>query len=126
MCIRDSFFRVSQKFKFNDHQPPPFVYINDFCRDVERFLAKTPDNVVAIHCKAGKGRTGVMICCYLIYSQACKTALEAQLYYGAIRTSDSKGVTIPSQIRYIYYYEHFLKNQRNVNIERPIPYKTVV
>lgn len=89
-------------------------------------MAKTQDNVVAIHCKAGKGRTGVMICCYLIYSQICRSALEALRFYGAMRTNDAKGVTIPSQIRYIYYYEHFLKNQRNANVEKPLSYKTMV
>ena len=47
----------------------------------QRYLNADPKNVVAIHCKAGKGRTGVMICAYLVYSMHCKTAREAMTLY---------------------------------------------
>lgn len=109
-----SFDRVSADFTFDDHNPPKFTMIYDFCQDVDQFLSKSKHNVVAIHCKAGKGRTGVMICCYLVYSRYCRSAHEALVYYGEIRTKDRKGVTIPSQIRYVYYFEHFLREQRRL------------
>ena len=118
------FQKVSHDFTFDDHNPPAFVCLLDFCIDVKNFLSKNDSNVVAVHCKAGKGRTGVMICCYLVYAGICKSAYEALVYYGMIRTKDAKGVTIPSQIRYVYYFEHFLKT--SLQILKPMPYKTVV
>jgi phosphatidylinositol-3,4,5-trisphosphate 3-phosphatase and dual-specificity protein phosphatase PTEN len=80
-----------------------------FCRDLDIWLKVDKKNVGAVHCKAGKGRTGVMVCCYLSYSRTCKNAYEALRFYGRIRTKNEKGVTIPSQIRYIYYFDHFCK-----------------
>ena len=58
---------VNEQFAFDDHNPPPFDMLYKFCVDCHSYLMKDPKNIVAIHCKAGKGRTGVMICCYLVF-----------------------------------------------------------
>ena len=42
------------KFPFDDHNPPPFEMIEDFCRDVKLFLSHGSDYVAVVHCKAGK------------------------------------------------------------------------
>jgi hypothetical protein len=52
---------------FDDHQVPALAMVQTLCVDAAAWLATHPDNVVLIHCKAGKGRTGVMICCLLLY-----------------------------------------------------------
>lgn len=77
-------------FPFDDHNAPPMELMEPFCRDVHAWLTADPRNVVAVHCKAGKGRTGVMICAYLIYSRMWETASAALEFYGAARTFNKK------------------------------------
>ena len=96
-------------FPATDHNPCPIKLILEFCIDICLFLLKNKNSVAAVHCKAGKGRTGVMICSYLVFSHLCESSEKAFRYYARIRTKDNTGVTIPSQKRYIKYFETFLQ-----------------
>lgn len=98
------------RFKFDDHNPCLLDLIPAFCEDVDKWLATHDDNVVAIHCKAGKGRTGLMIAAYLVHSGFAPSAMDALQYFGDVRTANGKGVTIPSQMRFVHYYEHMLRH----------------
>ncbi|XP_065197082.1 phosphatidylinositol 3,4,5-trisphosphate 3-phosphatase and dual-specificity protein phosphatase PTEN-like [Sycon ciliatum] len=103
-------------FPFDDHNAPPFETIEDFCKDVHDFLRLSGENTVAIHCKAGKGRTGVMICAYLLHitdvsNFEFSTIRETLELYGEQRTDNGKGVTIPSQWRYVHYYGFLVKKR---------------
>ncbi|CAK88551.1 unnamed protein product (macronuclear) [Paramecium tetraurelia] len=105
----ESFYKVAE-FPFDDHQAPPFNMMLEFCQKVHEWLKANSNHVVAIHCKAGKGRTGVMVCCYLLFSGKYTSSQDALAYYGLVRTQNKKGVTIPSQIRYVHYFSYALKN----------------
>ena len=85
----------------------------------KNFWTKIQKNVVAIHCLAGKGRTGTLISCLLLYLNEFDTAADCLKYYGIMRVDNGKGVTVPSQIRYVFYFEQILKN----NITHPIIFK---
>ncbi|CAH8588389.1 unnamed protein product [Schistosoma turkestanicum] len=98
------------KYPFSDHNAPQFEQIVALCEDVNEFLSQDPKNVVAINCKAGKGRTGVMVCACLLRLHDVMNAEDSLKFYGEQRTDNGKGVTIPSQRRYVHYYDIFLRN----------------
>lgn len=95
-------------FPMQDHNPGPLKMIFYFCLDALLFLSRDPENVIAVHCKAGKGRTGLAIAAYMVFMEGCSDAYQAVEQFNFRRTEDMKGLRIPSQIRYIHYFHNFL------------------
>jgi phosphatidylinositol-3,4,5-trisphosphate 3-phosphatase/dual-specificity protein phosphatase PTEN len=119
----DVFPVAVEKFPFDDHNPPNFDLIRQFCVHAAEWLNASPEHVIAVHCKAGKGRTGVMIGALLVHMGTYPSAAEAMSFYGDKRTHDKKGVTIPSQRRYVLYYEDYLNTHPDFSVRIvPRPY----
>ena len=114
----DNTFFKQGYFPFKDHEAPPLNLMRPFCEDAKKFLDEDEKNVIGVHCKAGKGRTGTLICCLLLYMKVFNTVDECLQYYGMMRVENRKGVTIPSQIRYVEYFEKIFNN----NMEHPITF----
>ncbi|KAI7741004.1 hypothetical protein M8C21_004769 [Ambrosia artemisiifolia] len=95
-------------FPFDDHNCPPIQLIISFCQSAYSWLKEDIENVVVVHCKAGMARTGLMISSLLLYLKFFPTAEESISYYNQKRCVDGKGLVLPSQIRYVKYFERVL------------------
>lgn len=95
-------------FPFDDHNCPPIHLIKAFCQSAYSWLKEDIENVVVVHCKAGMARTGLMISSLLMYLKFFPTAEESIDYYNKKRCIDGKGLVLPSQIRYVKYFERIL------------------
>lgn len=68
---------------------------------------------IVLHCKAGKGRAGLMSTSLLIHTKYCPTAKDALDHYNNTRVVDQKGLTVASQIKWVRQYEKLLSNIQN-------------
>ncbi|CAM8907914.1 unnamed protein product [Rhodiola kirilowii] len=102
-------------FPFDDHNCPPIQMITSFCQSAFSWLKQDIENVVVVHCKAGMARTGLMICSLLLFLKFFPTSEEVIDYYNQKRCVDGKGLVLPSQIRYVKYFERVLKDHNGEN-----------
>ncbi|XP_075775223.1 phosphatidylinositol 3,4,5-trisphosphate 3-phosphatase TPTE2 isoform X5 [Pelodiscus sinensis] len=123
-------YRVERVF-IDDHNVPSLQDMLKFTANVREWMKQDEKNIIAIHCKGGKGRTGTMICTWLIDSDQFESAKESLDYFGERRTDKSmsskfQGVETPSQSRYVGYYE-ILKNKYNLTLppERELKIKNI-
>lgn len=98
-----------------DHNPGRLSMMHHFALSVHAYLQADPEHVVAVHCKAGKGRTGTFVCAALMLMNGLSAA-AALTRFEAKRTSEealkegkTEGVRAASQLQYVRAYEQLLR-----------------
>ena len=56
-----------EAYDWEDHCAPAIETLFVITHRMYTFLSKNQKNVVVVHCNHGKGRTGTIICCFLLY-----------------------------------------------------------
>lgn len=95
-------------FPWPDHEAPPFQLILSAVASIHQYLEDSPSNVAVLHCKMGKGRSGLIAVAYLMiyenYSriQACQLFTKKRMKQGF-----GEGVSILSQLKYLSYCSYY-------------------
>ena len=106
------FQNLTGAFGFIDHFPPPLHLLHRACLSMMNWLESHEDNVVVIHCLAGKGRTGVLACSLLLLCGLFDSSFDALSYFASKRSNNHWGVTNPGQILCVRNYEEIVTAKR--------------
>uniref|UniRef100_A0A7S0F0K5 Phosphatidylinositol-3,4,5-trisphosphate 3-phosphatase n=2 Tax=Hanusia phi TaxID=3032 RepID=A0A7S0F0K5_9CRYP len=108
-------FNQVQRIPFEDHAPPLLSELVFMCQESCAWMARDRQNTIAVHCKGGKGRTGLMVSCYLIFCGIFSSPAEAMRCFEEKRTRNpagpAQGVTGASQKRYVSLFQQALTSR---------------
>lgn len=100
-------------YGFPDHRAPSLQQLFSLIFMSFLWLSKDPRNVIAVHCLAGKGRTGILICCLLLlfesfhseFTSPYKSSMRVSHFFQTVR---GEGIDYKNQFRYVYYFALYL------------------
>ncbi|XP_073401465.1 tensin-1 isoform X3 [Dendrobates tinctorius] len=104
-------------FGWPDMHAPALEKVCSICKAMDTWLNADPHNVVVIHNKGNRGRTGVVIAAYMHYSNISASADQALDRFAMRRFYEDKALPVgqPSQKRYIHYFSGLLSGAIKMN-----------
>ncbi|OCT60951.1 tensin isoform X5 [Xenopus laevis] len=104
-------------FGWPDLHAPALENVCSICKAMDTWLNANPHNVVVIHNKGNRGRTGVVIAAYMHYSNISASADQALDRFAMRRFYEDKVLPVaqPSQKRYINYFSGLLSGAMKMN-----------
>jgi len=104
----EKFNNMVSRFGVRDDAMPSVHTLHAICTDMDEFLTKSPDNVVAVHGKQDLLRPAVAISTYLIHSHMYDTVHDVISYFTdkmyPIDDKPTKSLFSASAKRYLQYY----------------------
>lgn len=84
---------------------PPMDRLCGAVQAMDGWNRSDPKNVVVVHCKGGKGRTGVIIACYMLQTKIFDDPEQAMYHFAVKRflakNPNKTGITGMGQRRYV-------------------------
>ncbi|KAM6893732.1 tensin-1 [Xenentodon cancila] len=103
------------EFGWPDLHAPPLDKICSMCKAIDMWLSADARNVVVLHNKGNRGRTGVVVAAYMHYSNISGSADQALDRFAMRRFYEDKAVGQPSQRRYVRYFNGLLSGHIKIN-----------
>ena len=94
-----------ERYPFRDHCAPPMETMIYFANSIKHWLDDDFENVITLHCKAGKGRAGLMACVAMFRTGMFPTMEDCMNHYDRVRVDNNRGLTVRTQRRYALMFE---------------------
>uniref|UniRef100_A0A673GVT8 Tensin-1-like n=1 Tax=Sinocyclocheilus rhinocerous TaxID=307959 RepID=A0A673GVT8_9TELE len=104
-------------FGWPDHHAPALDKICSICKAMDTWMNADSHNVVVLHNKGNRGRTGVVVAAYMHYSNISASADQALDRFAMKRFYEDKVLPVgqPSQRRYVRYFSGLLSGRIKIN-----------
>uniref|UniRef100_A0A4W6F4U4 Uncharacterized protein n=1 Tax=Lates calcarifer TaxID=8187 RepID=A0A4W6F4U4_LATCA len=114
---RNDLSKLNHKFGWPDHHAPALDKICSMCKAIDTWLNGDARNVVVLHNKGNRGRTGVVVAAYMHYSNISASADQALDRFAMRRFYEDKALPVgqPSQRRYVRYFNGLLSGHIKIN-----------